>query len=397
MKRIFLTIVLLGVCAGSAFTISENVAVWVSIYRKTENYEQRASIMLKIMDLHDRDFAPVLKEYLDDIILHGIDEGTTKERDAKRKLALLIVRELGNLKTTDASETVHTLYVNTGDRVLKAESAIALGKMRATQYAADLAADLQKINLNPNSTDFRFQEIEALALVKCLVTMRSLDGFESVFLASIGWYSSFSRVRETATAALATMVDDPTDSIMKIVIANPSLDVKLTALETALRSKAVAERKAAVASRTLEIALTRGTSDVASASALSRLRVASLNALVSLGDRTESNVELYSKVIELDKKNDATLEETLKAYMALGVNGQDAAAKYLAGRLTFFNDRERSKANTVRDKSLIRQIIASMKTSANKLCRASLVEAQFIDYDSSIIRLVNDALESIPK
>jgi hypothetical protein len=233
--------------------------------------------------------------------------------------------------------------------------------------------------------------------VKALDAMRSIEGYESVFLASIGWYSSFSRVRESAYAALATMVDDPTDSLTKIIAENPSLDVKKTALETALRTKAGPERKAAVAARSLELSLSRATNDAPSAVALSRLRVASLDALIALGDRTEDNVAMYSKIVELDRKNDATLEETLKAYSALGANGSAGAAGYLAARLTAYNDRERSKANTVRDKSLIRQIVASMKASGNKACRPPLVEAQYIDYDSSILRVVADALDALPK
>lgn len=397
MKRYALASTLAFLCALSSFALSENVAMWDTIYRKTEDYPQRASIMLKIMDLHDREFAPALAEYLDDVILHRIDDGSANEQSAKRTLASLIVRELGNLKAAESAESVHAIYADTADRSLKADAALALGKMRAVRYAPEFAADLASINLKPDPLNFRFQEIQALALVKALDAMRSIDGYEAVFLASVGWYSSFSRVRESARAALVTMVDDPTDSLTAILAGNPSLDVKKTALETALRTKASAERKAAVASRALELSLSRATNDAPSAAALSRLRVASLDALIALGDRTEGNVAMYSKVVELDRKNDATLEETLKAYMALGANGSDGAAGYLASRMAFYNERERSKANTVRDKSLIRQIAASMKASGNRLCRPPLVEAQFIDYDASILRAVADALETIPK
>jgi hypothetical protein len=99
----------------------------------------------------------------------------------------------------------------------------------------------------------------------------------------------------------------------------------------------------------------------------------------------------------MDKKNDATLEETLKAYMALGVNGTDDAAKYLAAKLSEYNEKERSKANTVRDKSLIRQIVASMKTSKNPIVKNALNEGLYIDYDNSILRPMRDAVNSFQK
>lgn len=382
-------------CSG-LFALNENVVVWDTIYRKADSYEQRVAIMLKIMEFKDREFAPVLQESLDELISHKRDSGTTNERYAKNQLAMLLVQELGNLKIGESAESVFTLYRETEEPSLKGEAAIALGKMRATDYAEQLAADLQSINLMPDPDSFRGQEIIALGLVKSLDAMRSIKGYEAVFLASNGWYSSVSKVKETAKGALLTMVDDPTDSIMTVVTGNPDLEIKSLALETVLASKAPNDRKATVASKALEIGVTRATADVASGKAVIRLRVAAMNALIGLQDHTDANVPLYVSVVRMDKKNDATLEETLKAYMALGVNGTDEAARFLAARLGEYNEMERSDGNTVRDKSLIRQIISSMKTSKNKLVKNALSEGQFIDYDGNILRAIEDALASIP-
>jgi hypothetical protein len=397
MKKIYSAIVLFALCAAGLFAVNENVAVWEQIYRKADNYDQRISIMLKIMDFKDREFASLLSEALDDIVVHKIDSGTAKERYSKIQLARLIVQELGNLKSSEYAESVFGAYNDTDNPDLKSDAAIALGQMRATDYAERFAADLQSINLKPDPAEFRGQEIVALGLVKSLDSMRSIKGYEPVFLASLGWYSSVSKVKETARAALVTMVDDPTESVLTIVVNNSSIDIKTAALASVLSSKASDEKKASVATTALDIAINRATNDVASRTAVSKLRVTALDALAGLQDHTAANVNLYAALIKMDKKNDATLEETLKSYVALGVNGSDEAAKYLSAKLSEYNELERSKANTVRDKSLIRQIVVSMKTSKNPVVKNSLNEGLYIDYDNSILRLMRDAVNSFPK
>ena len=397
MKKIYSAIMFLALGAAGLFALNENVAVWEQIYRKADNTDQRISIMLKIMDFKDREFAPLLAEALDDIVVHKIDSGSAKEKFSKIQLARLIVQELGSLKSAEYAGSVFSVYTDTSDPKLKSDAAVALGQMRATDYAEQFAADLQSINLKPDPAEFRGQEILALGLVQSLDSMRSIKGYEPVFLASLGWYSSVSKVKETAKAALVTMVDDPTESVLNIVLNNDSVAIKTAALQSALASKATDEKKAAVAAAALDIAINRATNDVASRTAVSKLRVASLDALIGLQDHSGANVKFYTDVIKMDKKNDASLEETLKAYMALGVNGTDDAAKYLAGKLSEYNELERSKANTVRDKSLIRQIVASMKTSKNPLVKNALNEGLYIDYDNSILRPMRDAVNSFTK
>jgi hypothetical protein len=266
--------------------------------------------------------------------------------------------------------------------------------MRAVRYAERLALDLASLNLRPDPVSPRDQEILALAIVQALDAMRSPIGYEPVFLATRAWYSSSSRVKETAQSALATMVDDPTDSVMKIMVSNPSIEIKSAALEAVLMSKAPMERKASIAAVALKTGIERVGTDPSSKAAISRLRVAAMNALAATRDKSPENVPLLVSVIGMDAKNDATLDETLRAYVALGVNGSDPAAEFLAKKLGEYDDRERSKANTVRDKSLIRQIIASMAITKNTKVRGALLQSLNVDYDANIRNALKDALKT---
>jgi hypothetical protein len=396
MKRTIAALIAMALLATPLLALDDKAVVWEKIYRDANTDGQRIAVLLKIMEFQDREFAPILTQGLEQLVTGGIETGTVSARNDKNLLARLLVRELGELKSPEAAELVFRVYADATESVLRGEAAVALGKIRATQYAPRLALDLSGINTGPKPSIARDQEIIALGLVQGLNSMRAPEGYEAVFLASLGWYPSSSRVKETAREATLTMVDDPGESLAKILEGNPSIEIKTIALETELASKAPAESKIAFARKALRVGIDRVTHDPATRAAVIKMRTTATVGLTSLRDNSEETVPLYLEVIKMDRKNDETLDETLKTYVALGVNGSDSAAEYLASRLSEYNELERSKANTPRDKSLIRQIVASMALTKNPKVRGSLDAAQFIDYDANIIRLVKDALTKVP-
>jgi len=192
------------------------------------------------------------------------------------------------------------------------------------------------------------------------------------------------------------MVDDPTDSLTRVFKDNQELDIKLAALEAELASKADSAKKIDFSRQALLWGIERSEDDLARIRAVQRIRLTALNALISLGDKDPGTVPLLVRVHGMDKKNDATLEETARALVALGANGSDEAAKYLASLLTNYNSLQRSKATTTRDKLLIKQILTSMQTARNGLVKNALLQAQYIDYDNGILRQMEEVLQSLP-
>ena len=378
--------------SSALFAQSEDVAVWEQIYRSSQTDDQRVDTMTKIVDMHDRAFAPFMIQALDELTRSQLTVGTTQQIAAKNKLALMIVRELGNLESSDAFEAVWQAYLDAQDPVLKAASAVTLGRIQASEYAPRLALDLAAINLAPVASNSRAQETLALGLVTSLQAMKDPAGFEPVFLASLGWYSTVSKVKETAKEAIKTMVDDPTDSLTNILGSNPDITVKQAAVEAAFASKAPAERKLALLRKALRIGLDRVSPDVADQRATARFRTTVIQNLSSLADKAPETVLMLIEMVKMDKRSDASNDETLAAIVALGINGSDDAARFLSERLMSYNNLERSDGNTVRDKSLIRQYVVSMKASKNPLVRPALLDASRSDYDSNIARLVTDAL-----
>lgn len=398
MRKQFLCVLITVLLGTVAFAQNENVVVWEQIYKTTTSIEQKITVILKIMEFKDRAFTPFLVESLDTVATSRYDVGSSNERLGKIRLSRYLVQELGNLKATEAADVVFVVYKESPDMVLKSEAAIALGMMRADSFAEQLSFDLAAINNGPIPSQQRDQEIQALGLVRSLEAMRSTLGYESVFHAASGWYSARSGVREAAQQALTTMIDDPADNLLAIISGNPDLEVKMRALQAVMASGSPENRKAELARSALKIGIDRKSDTVSADAAASRLRTASINYLAALNDKSPESVPLLTQVVMADdsQKTDSTLAEATRAYVALGVNGTDEAAQFLASRLANYNNRETSKLNTARDKMLIRQVIASMVTSRNAKVKPALEQGQYItNYDNAIIRLMQDALKSL--
>ncbi len=395
MKRILISVSLALFALVSAWSASEDAVVWEEIYNRVSSDEQRVAVMLKIMDMKDPDIAPMLIRSLDRLLVENVESGRATDRGYRVLLARLTVRELGDLGETGAAETLFRAYVDPKDALLRGEAAVALGKIRAVAYAPRFADDLARINLGPNGPARRDQEILALSLVEALELMRDPVGYESVFLASTAWYGSATRVRESAERALTTMVDDPTDTIASIIERNPSMTVRAAALRAAFRSKAGDDRKAAIARRSIALGIERATVDKRGLAEAAAFRAEAVNSLARVRDRSPESVPLLAAVIAMDGKDDSSLDESIRAYAALGVNGSDEAAGYLASRLDEYGARETDKLNTARDKTLIRQILSSMRAAKNPLVRDSLLRAQHVDFDEGILRLVRETLEVV--
>ncbi|MBN2811996.1 MAG: hypothetical protein JXP39_08885 [Spirochaetales bacterium] len=391
---------LLVVCAVSAlplFALNEDVVVWENMYRIAETDEQRLEVVRKITEFKDSEFTPVLVEALENLAAAKIESGNAKEQYARNQLARILVGELGNLKALEADSLVYRVYTEVEEPVLKSEAAFSLGKMQAVDFAGYLASDLISINLSPVPSIAKNQEIIAAGLVRSLASMRVAEGYEAVFLASIGWYSAASPVKTAARAAVVEMVDDPSDSLLKILDTHPDTEVKQAALETCLASKAPVDKKAAVAARALRLGIDRLPPDLAGKAALSRLRLAAMAALAKLQDKNPENAAVLIEVVKADKKDDGSLNETLNAYAALGVNGSDPAAKFIAENLARFNEMQKVRGNTARDKILVKQLVQSAGATKNPLVKPALQQVGYVEHDAGITRLAEDVLKDFGK
>lgn len=398
MKKLLALLTLLSLGSVSFLAADERSAVWERIYQNAVNDEMRYAVLLNIRELHDRQFGNLLTEALAEVVTRSIELGNNNEVEAKVRLATALIQELGDLRESSASDLIFQVYRDTVNYpLLRSEAAMALGKMRATDYVPNLVRDLSDINLQPNRDKAVAQEIVAFGLVQALATMKDPRGYEPVFFASIGWYSPLRKVKETARTMLKVMVDDPTEPLLAIVQSQPATESKMAALRAQAESKAPDAGKAQVALAALEAGVTTIPNTVVEGTQLADLRKEALRLLVQTQDRSPRAVVLLRQ----QYKTAALARETseiLSVLQALGVNGTAEALSYLTELMGGFNVRAgTSGLLTDFDIQQVRTILQAFKVAASPAARPVLIEAQYTGYTPAVQRDIKAVLEGLPQ
>ena len=395
MNRFF-PILLLTALPTLFLQADEKSVVWERIYDKALNDQMRYEVMVNIRSLREPAFVPLLVNALTDVISRRIELGNTNEVDAKVRLATQIIDALGDLKDSSGADLLFQVYKEIKTfPLLRSDAAMALGKARASDYAIDLAKALDSINLQPDRDNAKAQEIVAFGLVQALAMMKDPVGFEPTFFASIGWYSPARKVKEIAKTMLKLIVDDPTESLVKIIKTQNNNLYKLRALEAEDDSKASPAQKSVAAMAALQEGVRLIANNIVESTRLSDLRKKALDMLIEYQDHTPEYVATYK-----DSYHTAVLakdnSETLKTLQVLGVNGTPQAVALLTDKMQDFNRRDDSKLTSVFDIQQIRTILQAFKLANSNAARPVLLEASFL-YTPAVQRDIRSVMEGLPQ
>ena len=389
MKKI-LFILSLGFVLIASVAADQEGESWSRLYRRISDIKQKYAIMQNITPLDDRSLEPFLVSSLDELVYGELSQYRTNKSTYAdwELLTRAIIQELGDIKAQSAAVTIWDVAETTEAALLKAEALIALGNIRATVYAPEIAIILR--NLNYNSREDRADaEIEAYATIVALEKMREDVGFEYVFDASVGWYGD--RVTNHASEALGNMSDEPVALLIGIIKSNTNYRYKRFALDKALSLDASSSEKTSAAVTALAEGLKYAESDYDLLLQLSKLRVDAITVLITLGEASPELPDLLDRAI-----NEGDLDEKLIAIQALGSDGSDEAATVLARRLTEFNDRKSSGMAINNDELLLlKQIMFALGESGNQIGIQPMREMAFVGYTPALLRQADEAMAKI--
>jgi len=309
-----------------------------------------------------------------------------------------LVQELGDLKVSEAADTLYRVYKeSSGLPFLQAEAAMALGKIRATDYVPQLARDLSDLNLSPNGSQAQAQEIKAFGLVQALASMKDARGYESVFFASVGWYGPQRKVKETAREMLKIMVDDPTDSLLAILKKQTAAEKISAVLQAEVDSKAAEARKALVAKAALAAAVSIVPSDILDSTRWATLRKAALAVLISVQDHSAEAASLLREEYKAaERARDDS--ETLTLLSVAGINGTADSIAFLVELVEDFNNRAGSPGLLTNfDVEQLRTILRAFQTAKSAAARPVLLQAQFAGYTPAVVKDIKAALAALPQ
>ncbi len=389
MKKLLLVICFGFVLIASAAAGQEGES-WARLYRRIPDLKQKYSIMQNITVLDDRSLEPFLLTSLNELVYGELSQYRTDKNTYSdwELLTRSIVKELGDIKAQSAVETIWDIVETTDVPLLKAESLIALGNIRALNYAPEIAVMLRNLNFN-TSDDRDAAEIVAYAAVTALGKMKDDIGFEPVFDASVGWYSD--RVSDLAYLELKTLSENPVGQLVKIIEGNPDYKYKRYALQTALSLDVSDSEKTSASVTALSEGLKYSENDYELNLQLTKLRIDAITSLITLGAATPESPRLLDKAI-----NEGDIDEKLISIQALGVDGSDEAATILAARLSDFNERQASGISLDNEELLlVKQLMFALGESGNQIGIQPLKEMSFVGFTPAILRKADEAMAKI--
>ncbi len=390
MKKKLLTIIALGALLAANLGADQAGQSWARLYRRLEDLKQKNEILQNITPLDDRSLEPFFLESLNDLVYGDLSKYRESRNtyDDWELLTRTIVKELGDIKGQTAAETVWEVARTAEVPLLKSESLIALGQMRALEYAEPIATMLRNINFNTRS-DKDAAEIEAYGAVVALDKLKDSVGFESLFYASIGWYSD--RVTDLADEAALTVSGNPVPALDAILLKAEDYRDKRAALNMALRSDASEADKAGIASTALAEGLKYSESDYTLVRQLANLRSDAVRGMIEYGVSDGETAGLLNEAVD-----EGDMDEKLISLQALGMAGTDEAVTFLADRLSYYNDRQISGLGLNNEElTIVKQLIYALGISGNEIALDPLSQMSYLDYTPALIRESKEAIDRI--
>ena len=357
--RIRTTALIMLAVAMTAIPASANdaVRIYARILSEAETLQQKMAIVTTMIALNEPESAPYLSDALDEALAIRSNIKQGPDMEMYERYSRLLLKSLGDFRYTNAASSAMRAVEDSSDALTKAEALIALGSMRAVEYAEKVSLILRDLNLQP-TRDAEAGEKIAYGAVLALERMRAPIGFAPLFFASEGWYQK--RVRDQAMRSLPLVLDDPSDAVMALLL-EETPDRMVKALNLELTSKAPTENKAKVASKALDRGLLASPKNKTDEVTLAQLCVNAMNALAVSGPGNGSNAPNLAQAYRL-----GSFDERLVALKAMGADKSVEAAKEMSAIILDLNSQQMAGRVTDANNNLMKAAMQNAAINARK-------------------------------
>ena len=371
----------------SSFLFGDEVTeLWTRLYNKAQTYQQKYDVMVNIIEIQNRDIIPTLINALDELM--QVVNVNKKDLEIVKKLKILVIRKLGELRAKEAEDLVYDVVKNTNDPFVKSEAIMTLGKIGARKYAQHIAMLLKNLTFYRGAQNVQGQDSIAYACIYTLERIKDPVGFFPVFLAANGGYSRY--VKDAAKKALVNIVEDPSDILDGIIRNESSLKLKIAALEAEDNSKASNDKKLEVATTALEIGLSLEPANITEATYLRDLRTGALKMFLKYKLKSDRAVPYIEKI--LYRSND--ISEKIYAIRALSaINSKDSVSA-LVRFLAYNNDRMEAGISPG-DNRLVIETIRAIGATKNPMGSEELLRTKYSNCPAVVAREAEKALRQI--
>ncbi len=328
-----LSAILIVCVALSQIHANEATRVFGIILGQAQTVNEQYSAAMNLVSLNDPASAEYVADALDRLLETRGSVKASSEKELYERLTRLYAKSLGDWRYSNASLSLWRVVKESADPLTRGEAIIALGGIRAQEFAERISLILADLNSQP-TPDADAGEKLAYACVLSLESMKSPIGFPQVFFAADGWYSR--RVKDQAERSLPLILPDPTDALLAIMDTEPT-PRKIRALDLALRSSASRENKIKAAAYALHSAIINLPRDKSEGILLSGMRKGAMGGLIGLADKSGASAPDFKESYRI-----GDMDERLVALKAMGQDGSVASALVLSEIITTMNEEQRA-------------------------------------------------------
>lgn len=355
IKRL-LVVAAFAAATSPAFA-NDAIRVYGRILGDVTTVQQKYAVATSMVAINDPEAAQYFSDALDWALSSRSAIRSSSDRETYERLTRLLLKSLGEWKYTNAAESAARAVDDSPDALTKAEALIALGNMRAVEYAEKISLLLRDLNNQPTADPDAGEKI-AFGCVLALERLKSPVGFSPLFFASEAWYSK--RVKDQAARSLPLLLDDPSDAVSELIrLETPPRMIKAFDLE--LKSAAPAASKKRVAAFALSMGIKNSPRNRTEQNQLSELRVKAMNALAASGAGDGSTASDLAEAYRI-----GPTDERLVALKAMGADKSTQAALALKDIIIQLNSDQLAGVVDDTKNSLMRAALQNATISANK-------------------------------
>ena len=388
MKR-FCAIIVMTLAAAAMGFADETTEIYQMLYQEAEGLPSKYAAAVNLVGLDDKGTAPILASALEELLVAQQSYSAGVDKDLYGSTIRIIAQALGNYKYMPAAPFLWDAAQKVPDPLAKAEATMAIGKMRALEYAERISLHLRDLNFRPTD-DTDVGEKLAYGDIVALSKLKDVQGFSPVFFATYAWYSL--RIRQLALQALPDIAPDPTDPI-KDILGTESPERKLRALKAETESKASPDRKIEAAVLALDLGHLKAAVDKSEGKIFADLRKLALRSLTVYKAKGRASVNGCASSYNTKGADD---EERLLALQALGVNGEDDASKALRDIILKLNEEQKAGLSDETRTRMAKAAIDSAAVAKNKLLKPALLAVSINNkWSGSVILAAQTSLKAM--
>lgn len=394
MNRLFMCVAfafalaVLGVPALAAQD-EDDALVYYEMFKFTKDFGEKAAFLSVMGESNDEIIIGSFNEALESLLNVDRTSLTVSEAQDYDRAIRVAAANLGRFEYTPSAGNLIKLFRSkSADALVRAEAAISLGLMRATEFVPEIATFLETLSLSPTEDPDAGEKL-AYGCIVSLANMRDSRGWPATFFATQAWYSQ--RIRTEAEEALAKIQPRPTVELLQIIKGSYDIRYKIFALKYAASAPGTPEFKMEIAREAYRQGLAVMSGGTMTKQKYQEFRTTALTYLISYNDKSGEMIPSFES-----SWPSAQLDERIQIAYFLGMNASDPAVSLL---MQYINEADSSKRAGISgsDQDRLAKVLfqAAGKTKNSRLVPVLESVIRNNQWTSSVTMSAREALTAI--